>query len=616
MRRLTSWLIFSPRSRSRPRLGLLFALTVLLLWSAPPALLAATFTATLDLETMTVGESATLSLKFEGGEPKSMPALPQLPNLQVAPGIPLRWQQDVNGQRSSGISQTFALTPTQPGEFIIPALRAEVDGQVLTTQPLKLTAVKAGASAANGAGQLAFFQLIVPKKEVYVGEILAVEFRVFVREGVANAENILQWFEQQYGGCPLQAEGVSIFKTAHTRQWRRGQVGNATYNFATLITSLSPVKSGTLTIDSMDMKLTLQLPAGGNRRRDVFDPFGMFQQLEQRQVALKAESETLTVLPLPKDNVPANFNGAVGNFSMTVSAGPTNVAAGDPVTVRIQLSGRGAFDSLALPEQTAWRDFKTYPPTTKVDTTDALGLQGTKTFEQVVVPQNPDIKALPPVSFSFFDPDQKKYRTLTQPAVPLIVRPGGSAPAPTVAANTGAAPDIPLPAQDIVHIKPRLGAMAQIGPPLVQQPWFLALQAVPVLVWLSVVVWRRRVEMLANNPRLRRRRQVAQVIRQGLLELRQLASDNKSDDFFATLVRLLQEQLGERLDLPASAITEAVIEEHLRPRGVPETTLASMHELFQTCNLARYAPIKTSQELAAIIPKLEAILHELQALKP
>jgi hypothetical protein len=321
------------------------------------------------------------------------------------------------------------------------------------------------------------------------------------------------------------------------------------------------------------------------------------------------------VLPLPKENVPANFNGAVGNFSMTVTAGPTNVAAGDPVTVKVQITGRGTLDSLALPEQSGWQEFKTYPPTTKLDTTDALGLQGTKTFEQVVVPQSADIKALPPVSFSFFDSDQKSYRTLTQPALPLIVRPGGSAPAPTVAA-TARMPDNPPPAQDIVHIKPRLGTVAQIGPPLVQQSWFLALQAVPVLAWLSAVLWRRRTELLANNPRLRRQRQVAQIIRHGLLELRQLASDNKSEDFFAALFRLLQEQLGERLDLPASAITEAVIEERLRPRGVPEAMLSSLRELFQTCNLARYAPVKTSQELAAMIPKFEGILRELQGLKP
>jgi hypothetical protein len=585
-------------------------LAVLLLWSAPSVLRAASFTATLDRETVTVGETATLSLRFEGGEPKSIPALPQLPNLQIANEGSSRNISFNNGQVSASISQSFALTPTQPGEFIIPALKAEIDGQVLTTQPLKLTAVKASSSAANAAGeQLAFFKLFVPKKEVYVGETLAVEFQVYMREGIANGEGLLQEFDR-YGGCPLKAEGVSIFKTAHVQR-RQARVGNATYGVATLITSLSPVKTGPLSLSSMDVTLTLQLPLP-NQRRDFW---GRIQVQEQR-VALSAEPETLTVLPLPKENVPANFNGAVGNFSMSVTAGPTNVAAGDPVTVKIQISGRGAFDSLAFPEQNAWREFKTYPPTTKVDTTDALGLQGVKTFEQVVVPQNPDIKALPPVSFSFFDPDQKSYRTLTQPAVPLLVRPGGSAPAPTVAANTRAAPDNPPPAQDIVHIKPRLGTVAQIGPPLVQQSWFLALQAVPVLVWLSAVVRRRRAEQLANNPRLRRRRQVAQVIRQGLLELRQHASDNKSDDFFATLVRLLQEQLGERLDLPASAITEAVIEERLRPRGVPETTLASLHELFQTCNLARYAPIKTSQELAAIIPKLEAILHELQALKP
>jgi hypothetical protein len=615
MRRSSSWIKHNLRCRSRSGLRLLFAFLLLLLWSAAPhALVAATFTATLDRETVTVGETATLSLTFKGGEPKSIPALPQLPNLQIAGEGTSRNVVIDNGQFSASISQTFALTPTQPGEFIIPALRAEIDGQVLTTQPLKLTAVKADSSAANAAGEkLAFFKLFVPKKEVYVGEIVAAEFQVYVREGVANAENILQGFEQ-YAGCPVKAEGVSIFKTAHAQR-RRMRSGNSIYGVATLVTSLSPVKTGPLTIGGMEVTLTLQLPLPNQRSRDPFDPFGMFQQYERRQVALTTEPATLTVLPLPKENVPTNFNGAVGSFSMSITAGPTNVAAGDPVTVKVQISGRGTLDSLALPEQNAWREFKTYPPTTKLDTTDALGLQGTKTFEQLVVPQSPDIKALPPVSFSFFDPDQKSYRTLTQPAIPLVVRPGGSAPAPTVAANTRAAPDNPPPAQDIVHIKPRLGTVAQIAPPLVQQPWFLALQAVPLLAWLSALIWRRRTEMLANNPRLRRRRQVAQIMRQGLLELRQFASDKKSDDFFATLFRLLQEQLGERLDLPASAITEAVIEEHLRPRGAPEATLASLHELFQACNLARYAPIRTSQELAAVIPKFEAMLRDLQGLK-
>jgi hypothetical protein len=157
--------------------------------------------------------------------------------------------------------------------------------------------------------------------------------------------------------------------------------------------------------------------------------------------------------------------------------------------------------------------------------------------------------------------------------------------------------------------------VARIQPPLVQQPWFLALQAVPVLVWVGTFAWRKRTEMLASNPRLRRQRQVAQIIRDGLVELRRRAAANQSDEFFATLFRLLQEQLGERLDLPASAITEAVIEERLQSRSVPEATLTALHELFQSCNLARYAPVQSSQELTALVPKLETALRDLQGVK-
>jgi hypothetical protein len=537
--------------------------------------------------------------------------------LQVVNGGSSHNVSFINGAMSSSISQTFELIPTQPGEFVIPALQVEIDGRALSSQPLKLTVVKAGTTApGKDSTQLAFFRVFVPKKEVFVGEILGVELQVYVRDGVANAEQILRYFER-YTGSPLKAEGFSVLKTVPAQR-RQARAGNVLYQVATLMTSLSPVKTGDLTIGSMEVTIPVQVPLPNQRRRDsLFDPFGMFgPQVEERHVAMAAAPETVKALPLPKENVPPQFTGAVGKYTLSVSGGPTNVAMGDPITVKIQVSGKGALDSLTLPEQNSWRDFKTYPPTTKLDTTDALGLEGTKTFEEVVVPQSAEIKELPALSFSFFDPDQKSYRTLTQPPVPLIVRPSGSvaAPAAVLAANRNAQDNSP-PAQDIVHIKPRLGTVAEIAPPLVQQPWFLALQGVPILAWLSASLIRQRKDKLANNPRLRRQRQVAQLIREGVPRLRQLAAEKKSDEFFAELVRLLQEQLGERLDLPASAITEAVIDERLRGQVLSEATLNGLRELFQTSNLVRYAPIKSSQELAALVPKLENAVHELQAMK-
>jgi hypothetical protein len=105
---------------------------------------------------------------------------------------------------------------------------------------------------------------------------------------------------------------------------------------------------------------------------------------------------------------------------------------------------------------------------------------------------------------------------------------------------------------------------------------------------------------------------VARLVQSGLDDLRRLAAENNSTDFFATLFRLLQEQLGERLDCPSSSITEAVIDERLVMLGTPEPVLAGLRELFQLCNQARYAPMRTSGELAAVIPQFEKAVRELQ----
>jgi hypothetical protein len=566
---------------------------------------AATFTATLDRESITLGETATLTLKVEGGEPQAMPGPPGIANLDIVNQGTSRNINIINGQSSSSVSQNFVISPRQPGEYVIPALGVVVDGQTLQSPALKLKVLSSDPAAPppEFADKLAFLWLILPKTEVFVGEPLVAELRLYLRGDVQNIS------ETQIP--PLSGEGFSAGSMVQGAQFQR-RVGANPFNIIPLTVALTPLKNGTLAVGPVNGSVVVHVAVSG-RRRDIFDFLG--PQTQAQRVPLSLEARDLRVLPLPAENVPPNFNGAVGNYNMAYSAGPTNVAVGDPITLKVQISGQGHLDGISLPDMGSWKDFKTYPPSTKVETTDKLGMNGHKFFEQIVVPQSTDVKELPALSFSFFDTERKSYRTLTHPAVALTVRPGGSAPAPTVLTAGRTSQANSPPPQDIVPIKQRMGAVAQIGPPLVQQPWFLALQSIPLLAWLATLVWRKRSDALANNPRLRRQRQVARIINDGLIDLRRLASENKSDEFFAVLFRLLQEQLGERLDLPASAITEAVIEEQLRPRRAPENVLASMQEMFQICNLARYAPIKSSQELTALVSKFEKVLRELQGLK-
>src|SRR6266496_972564 len=420
MERLLCGMICLTRARSRFSPGAAVLLRIVLA-SGGSAGLAAQLTASLDRDTIILGESANLSLTFEGSQSEGAPALPAIPNLQIAYAGKSSQVSFVNGQVSSTITHNFQITAKQPNDYTIPALTANLGGEKVTTLPLKLKVLKPNVptpEAVNSGSQLAFMKLFLPKQEVYIGETMTAELQLYFRDGLQN-----------YGNFQITAVPTDGFTVGNKAQGqkRQMQVGNGAYTVVPFVMSLSPVKTGKLNIGPITATVVVQLPSS-RRRRDPFfeqfgvNPFDMFG--EQKQVALATEEMTVQSLPLPSDNVPPDFNGAVGNYTMTVTAGPTNIATGDPITLRVQISGRGALDAITLPDQTAWHDFKTYPPTSDVKTSDPLGWQGTKTFEQIVVPQTTDVKELPPFSFSCFDPDAKAYRTLTQPAVKLAVRSG------------------------------------------------------------------------------------------------------------------------------------------------------------------------------------------------
>jgi hypothetical protein len=558
------------------------------------AAFAASFTASLDRDSITPGDSATLSLTFEGASPSSVPT-PNVSGLQINQTGNSQNFSYVNGAMSSTVTVTFSVTSDRPGEYTIPALTADVGGQPLSTQPLKLTVAKASppsAAAANSGNEIAFVKISLPKQKIYAGEATVLHMDFYLRTEV-------QLNNFQLTSTP--ADGFSAGSLAELpSQRRREQVGNHVFTIYPFALPLTAVKTGAFTLGPFTANVAIMVPNGF---------FG-----EPRQGTMATEAVNVEVRPLPQNNQPASFAGAIGNFTMTATAGPTTVTVGDPITVRVKVSGNGPLDSLTLPAQDAWKNFKTYPPTTKVEPADQFGFQGTKTFEQIISPLNTDVHELPPLYFSYFNPDDGQYHTLKSVALPLIVQAAGATPLPPLAAGKTTASDNQAP-QDILPIKETLGALTPAVGPLVARPGFLAVQTVPLAAFIGAFVWRRRTDSLANNPRLRRRRAVALLIASGITDLKKYAAANQPDEFFATLFRLLQEQLGERLDCPASAITENVIEEHAVLRGAPKATLEGLRELFQLCNQARYAPVRGTSELNSVAAQFEKTIALLQEVK-
>ncbi len=545
---------------------------------------AASLSVSIQPQTITVGESAVLNLVFEGGTPDSNIQIPAIDNLDVQFNGKSSRQIIINNSISSQYVFSYSIRATKEGEYTVPSITATVGGQKVSSNPIKLVVTKVNNQDIERYAKL---RLTISKNYVKVGEPFLIELRLL--------------FLALNGGDQPQVstDGFTIGKfvqsESHTiedgKTWRM-------ISFKAFATAFKP---GELTLGPGSIKVTI--PA---RLQQNF--FGDTVVAAWRTVVLTTTSYKIKVEPLPTMNVPSEFNGAIGVYNMTVNVAPTNVAVGDPITVKITINGRGPIESITLPEQPQWSEFKVYPPTSKVEIGDEFGLIGSKIFEQVVVPKSTETRELPPFVFAYYDTEKQDYQILKGPRVPLIVRPSTSGNQ-IIAANTNISTAVIQ--TDIVHIKTRPGSISTISTPLIIRPWFLAVQTIPAALWFVSFMRRKRIDELAHNPRLRRQIETEKIIKEEMKKLPQLADQQKTDEFFAVVFRLLQEKIGERLDLPATSITEAVLEERLIPSGASEELTETLQKLFFECNQARYGGKKNVTQLNEFIPMVERSIQML-----
>ena len=571
----------------------------------------ASYNAVLSRNPVPLGESTTLQLRYNNCEPDQRPEIPKIDGLTITYAGPSRSRniQIINRRtiESNLTIYQYDITPEKVGMYEIPPIEFQINGKAYHTKSLPLN-----VSKGVDYSQYAFLQVHIPKQETkqktYLGEVFPISIH-FNYLSTAKLEE----------SPTISSDGFVISEAGRPSQ-RRVSQNNRIYNRVTFNYLARAVKTGDLTIGPVALKVALFFRDNSRRQRDLFDSFfsdSFFNNNTiRRDVTLRSEPVSINALPLPIEERPNSFNGAVGDYShMKVNASPTTVAAGDPVTITMTIHGEGALESLSMPSLDSWREFQQYPETATINYSDEIGLRGVKTFEKIVIPNNAEIQSLPEIEFSFFDPQEEQYKTLRQSPIPLTVKPNMTEASQSVVAADGEKDgDIPRVANNIVHIKPHLGGIVDSSRPWLWQPWFLGLQAIPVIAWIACWFYRSRRNALHKNPRALRRKRVKTIVDEGIQTLENMAAENRSDEFFAVLFRLLQEQIGERLNLPANAITESVIETKLRNCGLEPEISQSLDHLFQACNQARYAPIDSSKELAQIAATAESALRGLQSL--
>lgn len=551
------------------------------------------FETSLDRRTISLGETATLSLIFTDCPNVGEPQLEPIDGIDYGTSGESTVENIVNGSVSSTTTYTRELRPAHVGTFVIPAMAVDIGGARLASKALALTVTKALAHTESGP---AFIRLVPATNTVYLGQTIALDI-ICCCQNTVRARVTPQ----------LNSRDFTVGNIPANYSQGRTESGGQAYNTYTFRVPLTPTKIGAYALGPATWTVTVGV--------QQYMPFFGYVMAGGHEQTFSSDTPEIHVLPIPRNGAPPGYNGAVGSFSLAqYEAAPLSVGVGDPITLKVRIAGRGSFDTVRLPtEGPEWREFNTYPPSGKFDSSDPLQMEGSKYFEQVLVPQNAEIKELPAFAFSYFDPAAGAYRTLTHAPLPLQIHATAATPQPTVIASGAPPPEAQPQNQDIVHIKPFPGAVTRPQPPVIERGWFLGLQAVAPLAWAGALFWRKRKDAFERNPRLRRRVAVEQFVRQGLAALDGMALANDADNFYSTVLRLLQEQLGERLDMPAPGITEAVAQD---VKDLDASAQERLRELFQACDQYRYTPEHTSQELASLIPKVKESLADLQKIRP
>ena len=555
-------------------------------------LLAATLTATIKPSTVNLGNSATLTLRCEGGaastvEQTSTPKSLALSFVSSGKEFSLN-----NGQRTINSTFTYHVTPRVAGRFAIPPFKTMIAGKEIRSEALTLTVLdKNGNNTPQNIAKSpppALLRVNTPVKKVYVGEVFPV-----------SMELLAQGLRQNHLPVPqLITEGIRFTRIRpQYRQSSQRTIDGILYQNVFLFdTGAIAMKPGNLNV-LFELEVTVM-----DYRQDVFG--------RQRKLHLTSDPITLEVAPLPKEGQPEHFSGTVGQFQMTASAKPNRVEVGEPIELSVTLSGQGTLDNTPIPNADSWEGFKTHPPTSEVQYTDTRHLNSRKTFQRMIIPTQSTLSHIPALKFSYFNPRTKKYVTLNSPSTPLEVTgsrmpasPAGDPPGPQ---GIQTSEDIPK----IRMIKDTPGHLADIQPPLIIQPWFLAIPATGLLAFFTAFAYRKRAEYLETHPEVARRLHVERVTRKTMRTLNSSDSRNDPSTFSANVQLILREHIGMAINRPAQGITLQTVEESdLR---LPSESQKSLERLFQLDELTRFAGSSSQLDQKSALQDLSRVLRDLK----
>ena len=515
----------------------------------------------------------------------------------------------VNGKRTSSFEQTYTymLMALNAGTFTIGPATVKVDGENVQSNGVRIEVLpedqqpsnssQSGQTAtrsnsANGqtgaAGQAntdnLFVRTIASKTRVHEQEALLLTYKLyFANVDVAQLTNNTKIPE--FTGFLKQDIEIGEIQTELEHYNGRNYQTAVIYR-----TVLYPQHSGDIVIDPARFEVVLRVQTRQQVRSIFDDFFGTYTNVTKM---LTAPGVTIHAAALPSGK-PAGFSGGVGKFTMTPSISQTELQANEAVTIKLDITGAGNMKLLKTPAIDWPEGFEPYDPkVTNNFKTTTSGVSGTKSIEYLAIPRSAGEYTIPAVKFSYFDIDDKAYKTLSTPEYTIRVKRGANEPSANgqepVAVSYTQKEDIKQLGTDIRYIDTK--APKKSTEYRVQNTDLIWLYyVIPLLIAIVLlIVLRKQIQEASDITRMKYKR-ANKVAQKRLKAAAAALKANDKDAFYASIEQAAWTYLSDRLSIPTADLNKENIASILTQKGVSENLIAEVKNVLSTAEFARYAP--------------------------
>ena len=532
-----------------------------------------------------LGLNERLRIDFEMNENGDNFNPPNFMNFQVVSvpqeSVSRSW---VNGVQSFSKTYTYFLTPKKKGKIVLGQAEVNINGEVYKTSPIEIEIISAveKPNDPNNTDNIidGNIHLVaeISKNNPYLNEGITVTYKLYFRNPISISD-VQELESPSYGDF-----WSHLIKIGRAEINMRGSYKGEPYNEVIWRKAvLYPQKTGKLILEPLTLNLSLNLPSN---RKDLFGR----RILTQAQKMITTGKDIIRVKGLPQNNKPDNFSGAVGEFDFDVILNKNALKATESFQVKIKVKGKGNLKLFNLPPINVPNTLEVYEPEHEENIQITVsGMEGFIEDNYTIVPEYQGKYPIPPVKFTYFNPQTALYKTLNSQDLLVDVFDGpqaGSKRANMVVSESKQIIETSENAFRFIKLNTELTPVNKKIFWMSNRFWTLLFT--PLLLIITAYLFKFFVFEKTEDASTSKQRKAQYLAKKYLSSAKKVFHNQIL--FYEALERALHNYLKAKLKIETTELSKSKIEILLLDKKVKKQTALDYVSVIENCELARYAP--------------------------